>query len=97
MLFILRKKLTMPNQNHKITLHLYANLKEKVGTNCLDLTIPTTCTVGELKTRLKGTYPALAAQLNKVAVTINGGQVFISDEVIPHNADVTILPPFGGG
>jgi hypothetical protein len=30
-------------------------------------------------------------------VTVNGGQVFITEEVIPLNADVTILPPFGGG
>ena len=84
-------------QTHSLLIHLYANLKEKAGTDCLKLQVPVTCTVGELKALLKHAYPALAAQLNKVVVTVNGGQVFITEEVLPLNADVTILPPFGGG
>ena len=84
-------------QTHTLSVHLYANLKEKAGTDCLKLQVPVTCTVGELKALLKHAYPALAAQLNKVVFTVNGGQVFITEEVLPLNADVTILPPFGGG
>lgn len=82
---------------HTISIHLFANLKEKAGTDCLELEIPTTCTVNGLKSVLKQAYPALASQLNKVVVTVNGGQVFIENEVLPLNAEVTILPPFGGG
>jgi molybdopterin converting factor small subunit len=82
---------------HTLSIHLYANLKEKAGTDCLELEVPVTCTVGGLKNQLKQAYPALATQLNKVVVTVNGGQVFITEEVIPLNAEVTILPPFGGG
>ena len=84
-------------QTHTLSIHLYANLKEKAGTDCLKLQVPVTCTVGELKALLKHAYPAMASQLNKVVFTVNGGQVFITEEVIPREADVTILPPFGGG
>ncbi len=82
---------------HILTIHLYANLKERAGSDTLKLEVPTTCTVSELRTRLKADYPALAFHLNKVVVTANGGQVFIPEEVLPVNADVSILPPFGGG
>ena len=87
----------MDVQTHTLTVRLYANLKEKAGTDCLALEVPFTCTVDGLKARLKHDYPAMAFQLNKVVMTVNGGQVFISDEVLPLNAEVTILPPFGGG
>lgn len=82
---------------HTISIRLFANLKEKAGTDRLELEIPVTCTVNGLKSMLKQAYPALASQLNKMVVTVNGGQVFIEDEVLPLNAEVTILPPFGGG
>lgn len=87
----------MTTQTHTLTVRLYANLKEKAGTNCLALEVPLTFTVDDLKARLKHDFPAMAFQLNKVVMTVNGGQVFISDEVLPLNAEVTILPPFGGG
>jgi molybdopterin converting factor small subunit len=87
----------MDVQTHTLTVRLYANLKEKAGTDCLALEVPLTCTVDELKTQLKHDYPGMAFHLNKVVMTVNGGQVFISDEVLPLNAEVTILPPFGGG
>jgi molybdopterin converting factor small subunit len=82
---------------HSLSIHLYANLKEKAGTNLLQFEVPVTCTVTELKGLLKQAFPALSSQLNKIVVTVNGGQVFIEDEVLPLNADVTLLPPFGGG
>ncbi len=82
---------------HTLTIHLFANLKEKAGTSCLKLEVPDDCSVANFKKLLKKSVPALAAQLNKVVVTVNGGQVFITDEILPRNAEVTILPPFGGG
>ena len=82
---------------HTLSIHLYANLKEKAGTDCLELKVPQTCTVDELKSRLKQAYPAMAFHLNKVVFTTESGQIFYSEEVLPPNAEVTILPPFGGG
>jgi len=82
---------------HTLTIHLYANLKEKAGSGLLQLEVPEGCTVESLKARLKQKYPAIATQLNKVMLTVNGGQVILNEEVVPRNAEVTILPPFGGG
>ena len=87
----------MDAETHTLTVRLYANLREKAGTDCLTLVVPTSCTVDGLKARLKHDYPAIAFQLNKVLYMVNGGQVIISDEVLPLNAEVTILPPYGGG
>ena len=56
-----------------LAVHLFANLKEKVGTDCLHLEAPDGCTVNDLKAILKKSYPALSSQLNKVVVTVNGG------------------------
>ena len=81
----------------KIKVHIYANLREKAGVSELNLEVPKTFNVGDLKARLKKDYPALSTQLNKVVVTVNNGQIFLNEEVIPPGADVTLLPPFGGG
>mgnify|MGYP000864404862 CR=1 FL=1 len=82
---------------HTLTIHLFANLKERVGRGTINLEVPFNCTVADLKTLLKAAYPGIAHQLNKVVITANGGHVFIPEEVLPINADVSILPPFGGG
>lgn len=80
-----------------LTIHLFANLKEKAGTNELKLDVPLHFTAGDLKKRLKMDYPALSTQLSKVVVTVNNGQIFLDEESLPQNAEVTLLPPFGGG
>lgn len=83
--------------DHTITIHLFANLKEKAGSAEIRLEVPEPFTAGDLKARLKRDYPALSTQLNKVVVTVNNGQIFLNEEVIPPGAEVTLLPPFGGG
>ncbi len=80
-----------------LTIHLFANLKEKAGTNKLVLEVPQPFTAGDLKKRLKRDYPALSTQLSKVVVTVNNGQIFLDEESLPQNAEVTLLPPIGGG
>mgnify|MGYP001419310506 CR=1 FL=1 len=82
---------------HQITLHLYANLRERVGTNTLNLTVPLNSTVADLKAILKQSYPSLTSHLYKVVVIDNNGQVYTTEEVLPPNADITIMPPIGGG
>lgn len=84
-------------ETHEITLHLFANLRERVGTSTLVLQVPVTCTVNDLKAMLKFSYPSLASHLYKVVVLANQGQVYTPEEVLPLNADLTIMPPFGGG
>jgi molybdopterin converting factor small subunit len=84
-------------ETHEITLHLFANLRERVGTDTLMLRVPTSCTVNDLKALLRQSYPSLASHLYKVVVIVNNRQVYTPEEVLPLNADLTIMPPFGGG
>lgn len=82
---------------HKISIRLYANLKEKAGTNQIEMDIPQGCTVGELKTLLKKACPPLGPQLANVVVLINKHHIFLDSDIIPSNAEVTFLPPIAGG
>ncbi len=82
---------------HKISIRLYANLKEKAGTNLIEMNIPEGCTVGELKNRMKKAYPPLGPQLANVVVLINKHHIFLDADVIPLHAEVTFLPPIAGG
>lgn len=84
-------------ETHEITLHLFANLRERVGSDTLVLDVPVSCTVNDLKTILKHSYPSLASHLYKVVVIVNNRQVYTPEEVLPLYADLTIMPPFGGG
>jgi molybdopterin converting factor subunit 1 len=82
---------------HDITIHLFANLKEKAGTNRLQLSIADNTTVAELKNQLKAQYPAIGPQLANVVVMVNKHHIFLDEDVIPPGADVTFLPPISGG
>lgn len=81
----------------KISILLYANLKEKAGTGRLDMSIPEGSTVGDLKKLVKERYPALGPQLANVVVLVNKHHIFLDSDVIPPNASVTFLPPIAGG
>jgi molybdopterin converting factor small subunit len=84
-------------KSHRITIHLFANLKEKAGTKRLELDIPEGCTVGTLKQILKQQIPPLGPQLANVVVLINKHNIYLDTDVIPLNAEVTFLPPIAGG
>ena len=82
---------------HKISIKLFANLKEKAGTNHIELDIPENSTVGNLKQVLKQAYPPLGPQLANVVVLINKHNIYLDTDIIPLNAEVTFLPPIAGG
>jgi len=84
-------------QNHQITIKLFANLKEKAGSGSIQMQIPENASVGDLKRLLKTAYPALGPQLANVVVLINKHHIFLDEDVIPLNAEVTFLPPIAGG
>ncbi|MEM5774397.1 MAG: MoaD/ThiS family protein [Anaerolineaceae bacterium] len=83
--------------DHEIIILLYANLREKAGTNRLQMTIPDQATVADLKKMLKFEYPAMGPQLANVVVLVNKHHIFTDGDVIPANAEVTFLPPISGG
>ena len=82
---------------HTITIILFANLKEKAGAGRIEMQIPQEHTVADLKRLLKANYPSLGPQLANVVVLINKHHIFLDEDVIPLNAEVTFLPPIAGG
>lgn len=80
----------------KITLLLFANLREKIGKNRLELDLPDEATVGDLKNYLIQQYPVIRAHLNKVLVSVNR-ELALDGELIPDGAEVAIMPPVSGG
>ena len=80
-----------------VSVHLHANLKEKAGAGSLELEIPEACKVGEMKTLLRQTYPALAPGLARVVVLLNDSQICLDDQPIPPGAEITLIPPIAGG
>lgn len=82
---------------HTITIQLFANLKEKAGAGRINVVVPHECSVGELKRILKARFPALGPQLANVVVLVNKHHIFLDEDIIPQNAEVTFLPPIAGG
>jgi len=53
-------------------------------------------TAAALRSRLADEFPALAPLLTRSAVAI--GDAYVTDDaVVPHGADVAIIPPVSGG
>ena len=76
---------------------LYANLKEKAGFSTREMELPSGCTVGKLLEILKQKYPGLIPHLTeKIVVAINQ-KIALRPDLIPDDAEVTIMPPIGGG
>jgi molybdopterin converting factor small subunit len=82
---------------NQITIILYANLKEKAGTDRIDMQVPTNATIADLKKILKKDYPSLGPQLANVHVMVNKRNLPLETDVIPPNAEITFLPPISGG
>jgi molybdopterin converting factor small subunit len=81
----------------KITVHFYANLKDKSGQEQVLLTLPAGVTVGELIDHLKVKYPVLIPHLTeKIVIAINQ-KIALRPDPIPDNAMIDLMPPIGGG
>jgi molybdopterin converting factor small subunit len=82
---------------NKITIILYANLKEKAGTDRIEMQVPNNATIADLKQILKQDYPALGPQLANVHVMVNKRNLPLDTDVVPPDAEITFLPPISGG
>jgi len=74
----------------------FAALREQVGKDAEELTIPAGATVGLARTELIERYPTLAATLPTCAAAVN--RAYASAETILADGDeVVFIPPLGGG
>jgi molybdopterin converting factor small subunit len=81
---------------NRISVKLFYHLKDKAGTNLIDLELPEESTIKELKIKLIQDHPALQSQLDNIMTLINQ-KIAVDEDIIPMNAQVSFLTPIGGG
>ncbi len=81
--------------NH-IKLLFFATIRERAGTKTLELDIPDTMTIQELKNKLASDIPSLKESMKSVLITINREYAF-DEAVVPANAEIGMFPPVSGG
>jgi molybdopterin converting factor subunit 1 len=80
----------------RLTVKLYATLKDRAKTNQVTVELEDGATIGTLRERLAADYAALASTLPRCLAAIN--QEFADDEaVIRPGAEVAFFPPVSGG
>ena len=81
--------------NH-IKLLFFATIRERAGMKNLELDIPETMTIQELKNKLASDIPSLKESMKSVLITINREYAF-DEAVVPANAEIGMFPPVSGG
>ena len=80
----------------KATILLFANLREKAGTNRIEIDIPESSSISDIKEILGEKYPALKPQMNHVIASVNQ-QFALDDEIITEDSEIAFFPPVSGG
>jgi molybdopterin synthase catalytic subunit len=80
----------------KVSLRLFASLRELAGQRELSLELPEGATVADLKCRLEKDYPALQGILDRVVFAVNDDYV-PAGEPLHAGAEVAAIPPVSGG
>ena len=73
---------------------IFAGIKEKVGTDVIDIPVGDEITVADLKERIYIDYPELDGEVFQVAVN----EAFQTDDYTVKSGDVVaLIPPVSGG
>jgi MoaE-MoaD fusion protein len=81
---------------NRLTIKLFATLRERARTAELSREFPDGTTVGEIWSRLLGEFPALGGHHDGVAFAVN--QEYVREDFRPRNQDeVAFIPPVSGG
>jgi molybdopterin synthase catalytic subunit len=89
-------KLTVTSMDIKVTVKLFAILKDILAKKEIRLVIPQGATISVLKNKMIQEYPALNSFSNKFIFSVNY-TVATNDTVIYANDEVALLPPVSGG
>jgi molybdopterin synthase catalytic subunit len=81
---------------NRVTIKLFATLRERVRAGELDREFPDGTTVGEIWHRLVAEFPALAGNRDSIAYAVN--HEYVRDDFTPRAGDeVAFIPPVSGG
>lgn len=80
----------------RITIKLFATLRERAGASELSREVPDGATVRQIWTRLREEFPALTGYRDTVGFAVN--QEYVADDFRPRTGDeVAFIPPVSGG
>ncbi len=79
-----------------MTIKLFATLKDRAGTNEIQLATTNPLTVGELRTLVGQQHPRLAELVLRSVVSVNQEFAF-NEDVVRANDEVALFPPVSGG
>jgi molybdopterin synthase catalytic subunit len=79
-----------------ITVKLFAVLRDRAGTNQIDLELPAASTAADASRRLGERFPAIANYLPRVAHAVNQAYVPAST-VLSDGDELALIPPVSGG
>jgi molybdopterin converting factor subunit 1 len=82
--------------NDKIKVRLFANLRELVGEREITITVPSGVTVSYLNNEILKKYPQLKSFSNKFVTSVNC-KVTSGDTIINSSDEIALLPPVSGG
>ncbi len=80
----------------QIKVKLFYHLKEKAGTGEVNLDIPATSNIRDIKKELETQYPQLRTQLDNVMVLMDR-KIVLNEDPVQENAEISFLTPVGGG
>ena len=81
---------------NRLTIKLFATLRERARAAELSREFPDGTTVGEIWSRLLGEFPTLGGHHDGVAFAVN--QEYVKEDFRPRNDDeVAFIPPVSGG
>ncbi len=80
----------------KIQILLFAQARQIVGSDSIEVTIPDTATVADLKSSLSDSVPELTALLSRSNIALDQ-QYAIDEDVVSDGVEVALIPPVSGG
>ena len=80
----------------KIRIRYFASLRDVVGQNEEELTVPEQASVANLRAQLLKSYPQLQAVMERAVCAVNHRYV-TADTLLHAGDEVAFIPPTGGG
>jgi len=80
----------------RITVKLFAAARQRAGSEAIEIELPPSATVANLRAALAEQHPNLASLLPHARLAINSD--YAADHaIIPAAAEIAIIPPVSGG
>jgi MoaE-MoaD fusion protein len=79
----------------KVTVRLFASLRERVGHSALDRSVASGATAGDLLATLRSEFPALEGT-GRIAIAVNSEYTTL-DHALRDGDEVALIPPVSGG